>query len=168
MEAKYKFERIKGRRYCMAEVRIDKNGNLSICGEAGTVTHAGRGRRYECGGQCWHELKEFFPELAEFEQWHLNDMRAGTPAQEAAIKQWTDAGNRYDYGAACDHLKTLGLYEVPATDEIRAAALGGFDGDTYKYGHRWLREPVPADVMDRLITFCESQSLPVPSEQEAA
>lgn len=46
-------------------------------------------------------------------------------------------------------LAEAGLLEVPVTDELRAAALGGLpDGaTTYKYGSRWLYYPIPEETL---------------------
>jgi hypothetical protein len=102
-------------------------------------------RDIESGGQNQDTLRRFYPTDARvqrlcdlWDRWHLNDMRAGTPAQEAAIRTWRaalpDPRRDYDYGAACDYLKSLNLY----------------DDQGYKYGHAWLFEPVPAEVLAEL------------------
>lgn len=61
-------------------------------------------------------------------RYHLNDMHAGTIAQENCIddylKKW---GDRYDYNLACEILEASGLL---------------YD-DGYKYGSAWLFRPVP-------------------------
>jgi hypothetical protein len=73
-----------------------------------------------------------------WDRWHLNGLKAGTPAQEAFIRGWK-ASNRYDYGKACEALKTAGLYE----------------DNGYKYGTKWLKEEVPGEVIEWL------ESLPI-------
>jgi len=109
------------------------------------------------GGQCVDTLADLFPHDKKagriretWERYHLNGMNAGTPEQSAAIKAWEAAGNRYDYTAACNHLESIGLLDVPITDELRAAALGGLpDGaETYRYGSRWLHYALPESVLD--------------------
>ncbi len=67
------------------------------------------------GGQCVNAVQRRYPnnEMAKrirqvWEQYHLNGMKAGLPTQEAAIKEWTAAGNRYEYDAVCAMLKEKG------------------------------------------------------------
>lgn len=95
-----------------------------------------------------------------WERWHLNDMRAGTPEQEKAIKEWTSKGNAYNYDKVCEHLKSIGIYEVAVTPEIRASALGGIDGDAYQYGCRWLHEELPDDVVAFLQSLPDADTQP--------
>ena len=58
-------------------------------------------------------------------------MHAGTPEQEAEVKRWLD-GRRYDYPAAREHLREVGLLTVE------------HNGKPYTYGTGWLYEPIPA------------------------
>lgn len=76
-----------------------------------------------------------------WEEWHLNDMRAGSPAQQAHLKAHpiTDRLNYYD--AACASLAAAGLNPDPGHL---------IDGKPYRYGSRWLAEPVPEDVLQFL------------------
>lgn len=108
------------------------------------------------GGQCVDELAAMFPRdvLAQrirqtWARYHLNGMNAGTPEQKAHA-QATEAAHRWDYAKVCDELRAAGLYEVPVTPELRAAALGGLpdDATVYRYGSRWLHFPIPADVVE--------------------
>jgi len=69
-----------------------------------------------------------------WERWHLNDLRAGTPIQETFIRIAIEDGWKYEYKEACAKLKDAGIYEI----------------DGYKYGHSWLTEEVPQDVIDFL------------------
>lgn len=72
--------------------------------------------------------------------YHLNDMHAGTPAQEAIIRaysaDWEKAKqqgvNSYDW--ACALLQRFKMLTV---------------GD-YTYGHGWLYEPIPAEVIEEI------------------
>lgn len=104
-------------------------------------------KRYDIhwGGQCiadiWseyrHQLsnKELYREIMGlWEKYHLNDMRAGTPKQQAEIKQWEKEGNRYEYKAACEHLTKVGLNP---------------DGN-YSYGSSWLYEAIPEADLNRI------------------
>lgn len=112
-------------------------------------------------GQCFGSLLNEFPQLGDnkifmeiYKLWadyHLNDMHAGTPAQEKAIKEWEAAGNKYDYREVCEYLKSINLYEVPiSTIDIKYNP--DFEGKegTYKYGHGWIMEGIPAADIDRI------------------
>ena len=98
------------------------------------------------GGQCLTAIMKHFrakdtPARRLYKIWqryHLNDMRAGTPEQEAAVETWQAEGNQYSYERACDHLRTLGLLTVP------------HDGKPYTYGSGWLYEAIPDDVIEQI------------------
>lgn len=82
---------------------------------------------------------------------HLNDMRAGTPTQEAAIRARrkqidTAEGCRAfdDYRAHCAYLESIGLLV----------------DDGYKYGSSWLVEEVPADVLEWLAGLPDTDCQP--------
>lgn len=82
-------------------------------------------------------------------RYHLNDMHAGTPEQEAAIKeQEAKLGRCMDYDTACDYLKEIGLYEVTYTGR----AIGReYKNEPYRYGSAWLIQPLPTEVIRRVI-----------------
>lgn len=126
---------------------------LSICGSIWDSRH------YDivCGGQCMDTIAEYKEQLEDKEvfetlydlwkKYHLNGMHAGTPEQEAAIKEWEAAGNRYDYKAACEMLKKINLYEVNYT----GASVGRmYNNEPYKYGQGWLIQELPGDVLLRI------------------
>lgn len=111
---------------------------LSICGVVGQM---GNGN---CTGNCgqidpitvveyasgWNA--DMVAELNKvWERWHLNDMRAGTPIQEAFVRLLKSFGWKYDYTDACERMKVAEIYEM----------------NGYKYGHSWLTEIVPQDVI---------------------
>lgn len=96
-----------------------------------------------CGGQCLDILSKYvknplFKRINKlWNLYHLNDMNAGTPDQENAIEQWKVNGNKYDYTAACEYLKSINLYEVE------------HEGKPYKYGHKWIYASIPEnDLQD--------------------
>lgn len=108
------------------------------------------------GGQCLNSVWEYYSEqltnaelykeiMDLWEKYHLNDMNAGTPEQEAAIKVWEAEGNKYDYTAVCEYLKSIGLYEI--TIEKDGYIL------PYKYGSAWLYRPIPEQDLQRIITI---------------
>ena len=111
------------------------------------------------GGQCLDYIKENLPQNDTFDflydmwkKYHLNDMHAGTPAQEAALRKAYEEGKLPGIGAnhykeCCDYLKTLNLYEV------------NIDGSPYKYGHSWLFEEIPLEDVARIVYLIETDEL---------
>lgn len=147
------------------EVRYH-TGKLAMTGTV-SVVRAGSLNRpvYECvyGGQIVNGIdpSDISPadgwtvEAIEWlwrawKRWHLNDMRAGTPAQERLLRTkaaslgvgYTDSPHAYasshGYGSVFqmhqEWLKDAGIV---------------VDGD-YAYGTRWLREEVPVEVLAAL------------------
>lgn len=96
------------------------------------------------GGQCLDSIAkhlrtlEFMEIYRLWKLYHLNDMHAGTREQQAAVDAWKAEGNRYDYTAACEYLKSIGLYEVE------------HEGKPYKYGHAWLYWEIPAEDLEKI------------------
>ena len=81
-----------------------------------------------------------------WKRWHLNDLRAGTPIQEAFIRVLKMNGWKYDYTEACARLSAAQIYEM----------------NGYKYGHSWLTEKVPQDVID-FLNGLPTSCVPVPN-----
>lgn len=76
-----------------------------------------------------------------WDRWHLNGMKAGSPAQEAHLRA-------HPIDRAADHFKV-------ATEALRAAGLQPdpghlYNGKPYSYGSAWLHEEVPEDVLQWL------------------
>ena len=70
-----------------------------------------------------------------WERWHLNDMQAGLPVQMDYLRAFPPAPKDCDwYTSACESLRAANLYEV----------------DGYKFGAKWIREDVPAHVLEWL------------------
>lgn len=138
-----------------------RDGRLSITGVEGPM------RNGDCEGSCgqctdfvvtnfaegWNtELMERF--RAVWLRWHLNDLTAGSPAQEAHLRakgydRARDGSGHYDW--ACRTLKDAGLQPDPNYLH---------NGKPYSYGSAWLREDVPADVLEFLYTLPESDRDP--------
>ena len=121
-----------------AEIRWDGK-RLSISGVEGPR------RNGNCEGSCGQidfivdqpgpgrDIERF---RAVHARWHLNDMRAGTPAQEAWLREhpveWRYPQSHY-------------------TEASKALAAAGLNPDNgYRYGSAWLHEDVPADVIEFL------------------
>jgi len=127
--------------YCKIEY---KDGNLSLTGVEGPT------RDGNCKGSCGQisqpTIAQFAPEwdqekldlfFATWDRWHLNDMRAGSMAQEQFLRD-----NPVSYQYPESH------YEV-ASKALADAGLNP-DQDGYKYGSAWKREEVPTNVLEFL------------------
>ncbi len=140
------------------EIEFDK-GHLSICGVIGPRASG------NCAGGCGQivdELKnicsvnsdwtsEMISKLAEiWKEWHLNNLTAGSPKQEAFVKEWLKT-NKYDYDAVCVALSEAGLYEDASYI---------YNDAPYKYGHAWLTREVPANVIDWLFNLPNTKETP--------
>jgi hypothetical protein len=95
--------------------------------------------------------------LQVWDDYHLNDMQAGTPKQTEFIKQHKHEFSRLNwYTEACEALSKEGLlydYDYFPPDE---------DGEKrgYRYGTAWLAIPVPEDVLDFLFNLPETRRQP--------
>jgi hypothetical protein len=76
-----------------------------------------------------------------WERWHLNDMNAGSPLQERAVRAWKMHGRAYDYVKIKSWLTEGGLNPDPCFKK---------DGKDYDYGSGWIAEEVPDDVLEWL------------------
>ena len=132
---------------------------LSICGNIWNT----RDTDVVMGGQCLDTIAEYAGQLQDKEtflelyglwkKYHLNGMHAGTPEQEAAIEKWKAEGHKYDYDAVCEYLKKVGLYEVNYT----GLAIGRrYDNEPYKYGHGWLVQELPEEVILKVRKIMDS------------
>jgi hypothetical protein len=135
-----------GRRNCKVTIEVElrptEHGTeLSICGN---IWNPRETDIYSCG-QNIDTIAEYIhsPKMRRikeiWEQWHLNGMRAGTPIQEKAVKEWRNKTNNHSfaYTEICEYLKSINLYEV----------------DGYKYGSAWLMEPLPQDIIDEVLSW---------------
>lgn len=88
-------------------------------------------------------IKRFFD---VWDRWHLNDMKAGTPAQERFLREHPITDNLNHYTKSCEALAAAGLNPDPETG--------------YKYGSAWLREEVPEDALEFLASLPETDVKP--------
>lgn len=95
--------------------------------------------------------------LKVWDRWHLNDTTAGTPEQEAFIRdvQAKHPEWRYEYTQACDLLSGAGLYVAEHPEQMVWGV-----GRGYRYGHSWLKETVPSEVIEFLLSLPESNKTP--------
>lgn len=75
---------------------------------------------------------------------HLNDLRAGSPAQRAYLKANPMPNTSDHYRDACKALRTAGLNPDPTYIH---------NGKPYAYGSAWLREDVPQEVLEWLFSL---------------
>lgn len=104
------------------------------------------------GGQCLDTIKEITSLKDDplfnniFDMWkkyHLNDMHAGTPKQEAAIKKARQDGTlqSYDYDVVKSYLKSINLYYDESYEH---------NGKAYAYGTGWLYEEIPPNDLEKI------------------
>lgn len=151
--------------FCQIKVRAKEKGVcLSIIGVEGPQ------RNGDCKGSCgqivdtieeykdtqkiayaegWNETSlHTFVQI--WEQYHLNDMTAGSPRQSLALKQ--EFGKKgADYNKAVEFLTTQGLQ--PDAEFMHK-------GEPYKYGSAWLFKEIPADVLKWLFMRPETTVIP--------
>lgn len=120
------------------ELRGDDKPVLSICGNIWNSTCTD----ILCGGQCLDKLLPHFKNNTKFKEiyrlwklYHLNDMHAGTEAQEELLKKYNTRG----YAKACELLKKYNLYEDKG----------------YRYGSAWLYRPIPENDLKKIIEIIE-------------
>jgi len=133
-----------GRRNCAVTLEVSWDGErFSACA---SIWNPRRTDIY-AGGQMVEEACAYFPHdkraqrvLALWREWHLNDMNAGSPAQEAWLKAnpVTAAYPESHYDKASAALASAGLNPDP--DYLH-------NGKPYRYGSAWLKRDIPADVV---------------------
>lgn len=125
-----------------------KDGKLSITGVEGPTNNG------NCWGSCgqidsgsWDNYTavgsiDLTTIKRLWNRWHLNDMRAGDAVQEEWLRE---NGHGKDYTDTCEKLKGAGLLVH----------------EGYQYGHAWLREEVPAEVVAYLFALADdTEKLP--------
>ncbi len=136
-----------GRRNCEAAITWEFNGGkFSMCAEIWNPRHTDC---YTCG-QCVDTVAAYFPHNAKVQRmvaiwrrWHLNDLTAGSPAQERWLQDNPIAPEecaypKSHYVVACAKLAAAGLNPDPGYER---------DGKPYAYGSAWLKTEIPADVV---------------------
>jgi len=149
----------------------DSFRELSIVASTWERPGAGRGRWLEASaGQCTGEIRKRFgrrPDVARlceiWDRWHLNGMNAASRAQAEALRDMSAAvypENHYD--KACKWLEARGLLHdlslLTPVEQSRWRMLrsegipkpAGLHDRVYQYGHAWLVEPLPAEIVAEL------------------
>jgi hypothetical protein len=139
-----------GRRNCEVSFEVSYDGDrFSLCASIWNP----RKTDIYAGGQIIEEAASYFPTdakvqrmLAIWREWHLNDMKAGSPAQEAELKrhEWDRKGSYYDWAKSV--LKAANL--EPDTSYPH-------NGQPYSYGSAWLKREIPADVKAEIESWFE-------------
>lgn len=160
--------------YLPVYVEIEyKGGRLSLHGHIGQRQWGqiqdnlvGKHANWSKLTEGWN-YKRLHQLVRAWERWHLNDMRSGTPDQMFVVRQLADIP-KYPmsyYEFMCEMLDQIGLYRdehytakgqpmdpteyedsVRLRDRLRAEHEEDFVWG-YKYGHGWLREDVPEEVV---------------------
>ena len=124
----------------------DKGPKFSVCANVWNAHHTD----IVAGGQILDELSKFkylggnelFRKIHRlWKKHHLNDMHAGTPEQEAYLKEHRTWHG--DYTKDCECLKEAGLYCVMV------------DGKPYEYGHAWLYWPISEQDLEEMKKLIE-------------
>lgn len=98
------------------------------------------GKWFGMSGQCLDELKKYIHNDTYdtiYNMWkkhHLNDLHAGTVAQEEALEKAGYTGWANNYKECCDYLESIGL----------------FDDNGYKFGHGWLKREIPDEDLNTI------------------
>jgi len=119
-----------------------EDGKFSMCAEVWLPSK----RDIIMGGQCVGEVAAMFPHDAKaqrmaeiWKRWHLNDMTAGSPAQEDYLRNnpitWKFPQSHYT--VASQVLADAGLNPDPNYS---------YKGKPYSYGHAWLMEEIPSEI----------------------
>jgi hypothetical protein len=122
------------------------NGNaLGSCGQINM--HLRESNRKDWRYNAGYDSATMDKLLEVWERWHLNDLKAGTPAQEAFIDVHKHEFDRLDwYGDACKMLQAVDLLVAEHEPEQMVWGVGR----GYRYGTAWLSEEVPSEVIEFL------------------
>jgi len=93
--------------------------------------------------------KEFEKLLDIWDNYHLNDMKAGTARQNEIIEKHKDEQKYKKYDQFLDRPKAI-LEDHDAQPDLETK---GFGDEGYSYGSSWLYEPLPDDVVDFVKDF---------------
>mgnify|MGYP003419988187 CR=1 FL=1 len=147
-----------------AIIKWSGDGRLSITGVVGPRKN---GDAYGSCGQCVDDIRALNPELADvWERWHLNDMRAGCEHQRA--DKWDErpidpSKPTNVYGRHCgpNGPETWNMLAWVRRNEHPEGLMNEpCPACGYRYGTAWLREDVPADVVQWLHDLPTSDDLP--------
>ena len=109
-----------------------------------------------CSHQCYDEIRRLYrfnplvKEMLEiWEEYHLNDMNAGTPTQEAYLAGYKRA--TFDMKAETKYLS----YD----DRVELLNIAKLNPDkrynNYRYGSAWLHRDLPDDVIEKIESWSD-------------
>ena len=136
------------------EIELKENNCFSCCGDLIQKND------WVFGGQCLTDLtplllgNHLFEVLFDlWKKYHLNDMHAGTPKQEEALRKFRNAnGDVYqDYQKECEYLESIGLLVDKEYTKLSP--------DGYKYGTSWLKEEIPDEDLKLIKQLIEKGTL---------
>jgi hypothetical protein len=140
-----------GRRNCACNLtyelkETDKGTEFTAQGEVWNHLHTD----IYCGGQCVDTLVDKYGRgsakakrlKAIWERYHLNGMRAGSAIQEQYLRDHPLDPESYNpkshYEVASKYLKDAGLNPDP---------------NGYLYGHAWVYEPIPQEIIEEILSW---------------
>ena len=144
----------RGQRHAVeVEVNVTDKPSGAALSITGSVWLPSR-RDIIAGGQLQDSLLDYLTEpaykrsdvdrlLAIWQRWHLNDMKAGSPAQELWLHENPISPDDYHYPksyyeVACERLAAVGINPDPNFI---------YKDKPYSYGNAWLKEELPAEVI---------------------
>ena len=137
------------------EIELRQNNGidtLSICGNVWNQKQTDT----VLGGQCLDELVPFFKNNKLFNEvyrlwknYHLNDLKPGTPEQMECIKNHKDEIDE-SLGFYTKELELLKKYGLDVVD---------LNGEQYKYGTKWLYQPIPENDLEIIKTIINEGNL---------
>ena len=129
---------------------------LSICG---TIWNRLKTDCISVGQNSWEirSLVGFSPLMKRvyhiWERYHLNDMKAGSPRQEAYLAGYEQAFREENFGF---------MKEWDFDDKVYLLEKAGLQPDhthnNYRYGSAWLYEPIPDDILAEIATWSKEGS----------
>lgn len=163
-----------------AELRLYNKNNHDCFSASASIWYGNHSDIY-MGGQCFDELKDI-PEVAElpifkeiydlWKNYHLNDLHAGTKAQEDILREAVKNGELKSYGASayeetCAYLESKDMlydknYLVEKTQKD-----GTVENVPYKYGSGWLIEDIPEQALLRMKSLINDGKIYEPEAEKS-
>lgn len=163
-QGRYNPGKIDGGR-ALVEWTLTGSGKFSMTGEVWDR----QGSDITQGGQCIDDIADAFPQDEKlqrmrriWERWHLNDMKAGSPRQEAWLKahrverdaQGANVRDYYQWATNC--LAEAGLNPDREFAYTGSGAVNVKQDRGYIYGSAWVHEEIPADVIAEIVSWSEA------------
>lgn len=139
------------------EISLDENDpqkpKFTVCGNVWNI----RGTDIIMGGQCLDSLLPYFKDNKLFveihrlwKNYHLNDLKPGTPEQMKCIEDHKDEIDENDGW----YYKELNLLKKYGLDVVLV------DGEPYKYGSGWLYSEIPQKELETIKKIITDWVLP--------